>query len=329
MSCQESFGEGRTRPQVRESFPARAHAGHATELELVIEHLPLETVLPAGLELTADSDEGRAITSAHFQFPDPSSETKPVLERKEEGGHVTTHLRLPLVPLPPAPGRLELTLPPLPIHIARPSGQVDTLCTTEHVITIEDPLAGSNQTELHPDPPPRPQREIWTTARDVTLGLLLALPLLLALLWLARKYAPSLRRKPAPPPPVSAWDAALASLARLEREGLLEKQQYEAYLDRVSDTLRAYLGDRYGAGGLEATTRETLRLLGERAPGFEFERQVRAILQRADLVKFARRIPEESECREAFVETKHIVQRTTPAPSLDPRASTSPTRGKP
>jgi hypothetical protein len=100
-------------------------------------------------------------------------------------------------------------------------------------------------------------------------------------------------------------------LRAIESAGLLQKHEYEEYLDRVSDTLRHYLGERYGFDGLESTTRELLRQMASRAPDFEHERTVRTILQRADLVKFARKLPSEDECREAFDETREIVQRTT------------------
>lgn len=321
MSCQETFGADRPRPQVTEVFPEQGLAGYTLRLELEIHHLPKETVLPAGVDFRADSAEAQALTAAQFQLLHRDSTAKPQIERRDAGEQAITQVSLPFLALPREPGRQELTLPSLPIAIARASGQVDTLCTTPHTIRVEDPLASlpADQAELQPDPAPRPQREIWTTARDVTLGLLLALPIALLLAWALYRLWPHLKKKPTPPPPQPAWEVALHTLTQLEQAGLLERADFQTFHDQLTDALRQYLGDRYGAGGLEATTRETLRLLQERAPDFAFEQEVRQLLQRADLVKFARLIPDESECRAAFAETRRIIQKTIPGPSLDPR----------
>jgi hypothetical protein len=196
---------------------------------------------------------------------------------------------------------------------------VHTLCTNPHVITVEDPLASSAQAEQKADPPPRPQIEVWEAMRDAVLALLIALPIAALLAWAFFHFRKNFKRATPAPPPRPPWEIAFAKLDAIDGKKLLEKQEYEQYLDEVSDALRAYLGDRYGFDGLESTTRETLRQLVLLAPDFDDERAVRTILQRADLVKFARKLPVEEECREAMSETRRMVRKTVVAPSLDPR----------
>lgn len=326
--CQDDWPGDRARPQVVETFPKRGLAGHVARLDLSVEHFPGELVFPAGLEtmqmmIGETSDERARLNEAQFKVPDPKSEVRPTLLRPDTKGtgRVKTQLSFPFIPLPKQAGRFELTLPRLPISVARASGQVHTLCTQPHVMTVEDPLASQAQPEKKPDPEPRSQIEVWTALRDFVLHAAWVVPLVLLLGWLLYRYRDRFRKKPVPPPPIPPWERARGQLAHLEAKGLLQAGAFEEYLDGVTDTLREYLGFRYGFDGLECTTRELLRQLGGRASDFPEEQSVRTILQRADLVKFARRAPTEEECREAMQATRRIIDVTTPAPSLDPRSS--------
>jgi hypothetical protein len=198
---------------------------------------------------------------------------------------------------------------------------VHTICTDPHVITVEDPHASNPNPKKHPDPDPQPQLEVWTTLRDIVLSLLVAIPLALLLAWLFLRLRKKWKKAPKAPAPRPPWETALLELDAIEARRLLESEQYEEYLDAVSDALRHYLGERYGFDGLESTTRETLRQLTVLASDFAEERTVRTILQRADLVKFARRLPTPEECRDAMSETRRIIRVTVRAPSLDPRGT--------
>lgn len=323
MSCEVTYPAELEQPKLESFFPLKAAAGHRTDLTVKVEHFPGETVLPGGLTWNLDSAEYKSLTSAQFEVPHKSSAATPRVEVNAASNptkKVTTTITIPLIPLPKEPGPKELTLPPLPIAIARASGQVGQLCTSPHVLSVEDPTANVPNAELRPDPESLAQREIWTRARDITTALLIAVPLAILLAFLVRRALPKLRKAPPPPPPVPPWRRAMEQLSQLESEKLLERGRAAEYIDRVSDTLREYLGGRYGFDGLESTTREVLRLMAERAPDFRFESEVRSILQRSDLAKFARRVPEDAECRDALNETRRIVERTTPAPTLDPRA---------
>jgi hypothetical protein len=326
--CQDDWPGDRARPQVVETFPKRGLAGHVARLDLSVEHFPGELVFPAGLEtmqmmIGETSDERARLNEAQFKVPDPKSEVRPTLLRPDTKGtgRVKTQLSFPFIPLPKQAGRFELTLPRLPISVARASGQVHTLCTQPHVMTVEDPLASQAQPEKKPDPEPRSQIEVWTALRDFVLHAAWVVPLVLLLGWLLYRYRDRFRKKPVPPPPIPPWERARGQLAHLEAKGLVQAGAIEEYLDGVTDTLREYLGFRYGFDVLECTTRELLRQLGGRASDFPEEQSVRTILQRADLVKFARRAPTEEECREAMQATRRIIDVTTPAPSLDPRSS--------
>lgn len=327
-ACQDDWPADRERPKLVQRFPKRGISGHVARLELDIEHLPGEVVFPAGLEamqlMSGELTEERArLTEAQFKLPSAKSEIKPTLERPkgDAQGRVKTLLSFPLIPLPDKAGRFELTLPRLPIAISRASGQVHTICTQPHVITVEDPLASEATPDKKPNPEPRSQLEIWTSLKNFVLNALWVIPLVLLLGWLLYRYRDAFKKKVVPPPPIPPWERARGQLLHLESQGLLQAGEFEEYLDGVTDTLREYLGGRYGFDGLECTTRELLRQLGSRATDFSEEQLVRTILQHADLVKFARRTPSEDECKSAFAATKKIIDLTVPTPSLDPRAA--------
>lgn len=329
-SCVDTWPEDRERPELRETFPLRGTSGHVSVLEVEVEHLPGETVFPAGVVLDRDSEEAERLKLAEFQFPRPSSRVGATLQRQESKdgkNRALTSVDIPLIPLPAEAGRKELTLPRLPISVARASGQVHTLCTQPHIITVEDPLASKPAAKQKPDPPPRPQIEVWETMRDAVLAALIALPVALLLVWLFFRYRSGFKRAPKPPPPVPPWETALRELDDIEARNLLTAEKYEEYLDEVSDALRKYLGERYGFDGLESTTRETLRQLATLAADFDEDRAVRTILQRADLVKFARRPPSEEECRDAMSETRRLIRKTTVKVRREPKSGEEDSRG--
>src|SRR5690606_34058198 len=258
-SCTNTWPEDRKRPHFTEHFPTRGVSGHVSVLELKVEHLPGETVFPGGLKFDSSSDQAKWLDQAEFRLPHPSDLIQPKIRataaESAQGKSTSTTVQIPLIPLPSEAGRKELTLPRLPIAVARSSGQVHTICTQPHVITVEDPLASSPETEAKPDPEPRPQIEVWEALRDAVLALLIALPIAAALAWLFFRFRESFKKTPKPPTPRPPWETALRKLDDLESRQLLEKQDYEEYLDVVSDTLREYLGQRYGFDGLESTTR--------------------------------------------------------------------------
>jgi len=319
-ACQETWSQDRERPKLTLNLPERGTSGHVAWLDIALEHGKGEQVLPGGIELSADAPEVKLLSASQFVLPHAKSAVKATLERKETGARATTAIRLPLIPLPKQAGRHVLVVPPLPVAVARASGEVQTICTTEARITVEDPLAGTPTPVEARDPEPRPQHELWQAARDLAIALLIAIPTALALALLFLRFKNSWKKAPPPVAPRPPWEIALSRLSALEGQGLLDRQEYEAFLDGVVDTLREYLGSRYGFDGLECTTREMMRQLEQRAADLGSSLEVRGLLQRTDLVKFARRLPTLEECRDAIDQVRRIVRSTTPGPSLDPRA---------
>jgi hypothetical protein len=311
-ACVEHLPDGATRPKLVEHFPSRGLSGYASRLEVTITHGKGETVLPEGFKAAGNAEAVSVLERDGWVIPDPNGGSGPSIERKSDGAASVTVLSIPFVPLPKTPGRNGMLLPSVPIAIARASGEVMTLCTNPHAIVVEDPIANELDPKVKPNPPPRPQREDWALGRQLTIGLLLgavvgSIGVYLLLRWLRRpKFV-------APPPPRLPWLVALEELEAIRRSSLLAEARNDEYFDRVSDCVRNYLGARYGFDGLESTTDEMRSLLRRVQPRVPELKKIGAFLADSDLVKFARVLPSEDDCRDALLRGEAIVRMTIPA----------------
>ncbi len=112
-----------------------------------------------------------------------------------------------------------------------------------------------------------------------------------------------------PPPPRPAHEVALQALAELYRGDLLARGAYKAFYSRLSDILRAYLEGRYFIHALESTTDETLRALEAHLAEKDI-RRVEKILRVADLVKFAKHVPDKITTQNIMRDTEQFVLDT-------------------
>lgn len=326
-ACVERLPAGKARPALTESFPTRGLSGHALTLVVSLPHGTAETVLPTGFRFQSDSAEAKALKDAGFILPSPDGGAGPKVERKDEGGATRSSVKLSFVSLPSKPGRHELTLPPLPITIARASGDLMILCTAPHRVVIEDPTSSTPNAKPKGNPPPRPQREEWTFLKQA-LGIGAVAVLAGALLaFLIGRWLKRPRPVPPPPPPRPPWEVALEALHDLRHAGLTREGRFAEHFDRATDIVRRYLGDRYGFDGLECTTREMLGELRRTTPRIPVLDEAERFLRQADLVKFARLTPSEVECTAAVAEAELIIERTVPPPT--PAGALEPTAAAP
>ncbi len=327
VGCVEKLPAGKVRPTLTESFPGRGLSGHALGLVVTLSHGAAETVLPTGFRFQPEAGEAKALKQAGFILPNPEGGAGPKVERKDEGGATKSKVTISFVALPKEVGRHLLTLPPLPITVARASGDLITLCTQPHQIVIEDPTSSTPNPKPKENPAPRRQREEWTWLKQaISIGAF-ALVVGAILAWLIGRWLKRPRPVPPPPPPRPPWEVALESLHDLRHAGLTREGRFAEHFDRVSDILRRYLGDRYGFDGLESTTREMLGELRATTPRIPVLDEIERFLRQADLVKFARLTPTEPECSTALGDAELIVDRTVPPPTPANAAPPTPPPG--
>jgi hypothetical protein len=329
-ACVEHIPEGKARPELVESFPERGKAGYAAVLKLELKHGKGETVLPGGFKLKLDSREGRALEAAEFVIPAPEGPKGPVLTRKDGDVDSVSTVELAFVPLPKEPGTTTLVLPSVPIALSRASGEIITLCTSPHELEVDDPTANTPHATPRENPPARRQLEVWTAAKNLVIGALIALPVGALLAFAIMRWLRREKPKPPPPPPRPPWEVALEALADVQRKDLVHQGRATEHFAEVSFAVRRYLGDVFGFDGLESTTGEALGALaraggGGRStprPSPEIFEQIERFLRRADLVKFANLSPTVAECVAALETGELIVKKTMVERVAPPDAAT-------
>jgi len=128
---------------------------------------------------------------------------------------------------------------------------------------------------------------------------LLAALIAIALAWWAwRRY------RNRPKPPVDPYVRAQQEFARIEARRLLETGEPEEYFAAMVDVTREYLAARVPGVRRSDTTRELLRTM---QPREGVEAELPRLLDRADMVKFARADAAQQEAREAGAQLRAIV----------------------
>ncbi len=165
----------------------------------------------------------------------------------------------------------------------------------------------------------KPQKTLRFRFGEISGWLLLALGVValiaLATYLLARYMHRRGRRladifRPAPPPPPHV--AAISALEELHNRKLWQNNQHKLYYSGLSDILRTYLDGRYGVGAMEMTTDEIVEAIRDVEMPNKCSMNLVAILREADLVKFAKAMPEAEENEENYNRAYFFVEETKP-----------------
>lgn len=161
---------------------------------------------------------------------------------------------------------------------------------------------------------PKPPRDIMAAEppfwRWVALALLVVAIIALLLWWYLRRR----RRTPAPIP-VDAMQYAEREFTRVERMGLLEAGERGRFVALMVEVLRDYLALRLPGAAPSLTSTELVRFLRSRSD-LPVQR-LAAILNEADLVKFARRAVTGERAREIGQEARAIAREVETVAARD------------
>jgi len=129
-----------------------------------------------------------------------------------------------------------------------------------------------------------------------------------------------------------AHDVALSALARLGEREEARSGPWKIYYSELADILRRYLARRFGVEASDMTTSETLRAVsGLRLPD-DAVGALRAILEEADAVKFARAEPAPGAPPDHLRDGERFVQLTqteVAPPSSEPALAGASSGGAP
>lgn len=206
------------------------------------------------------------------------------------------------------------TLGPLEIRVTTPNGELRYLKTDVRTIEVRSVFGNEPNAQLLPltDPVVVEQDDytlLWILGALLAMGLG-GLVTWLVLRWWRERERPELEVVPPPP-----WEIALAELRALEdrRSRMVQDGLTEAWVDAVSDTVRNYLGRRFGFQGLESTTDEIADRLGRSSELSIEPDDAVGFLGQCDLVKFARASLAEEASTELLQDAFLLVRRTRPS----------------
>jgi hypothetical protein len=309
-ACAETIPPGAMRPSLIEKISSRSKAGDLLELEIAVRHGAGETAtLPADLPAQVSGGEVRIADDGTFgrgALPktavDPGDPTR-----------ATTILKLPFVILSTSVHRKKFTIPAVHVIVLRRGGGDITVCSTPHEIEVDQPIASTPDPTVRQNPPTVPQITRDERLQAIVTWSLLALVtgalLVVLFLWLRR-----LRPKvvPPPPPPPPPWSIALREIAAARDAFIAGKLDTKPYYDRVSDSVREYLGRQHGFDGLDMTTDEILvRMRRVPSPLVPMDKIVE-FMSECDLVKFASFRPAYEESVETAAKAESLVRATSP-----------------
>lgn len=212
------------------------------------------------------------------------------------------------------------SLGPIEARITADDGELISLSTDAKTIEVHSVLANE------PDPALKPPTDPVSVEQDdyrllIALGALGALALGALLAWLLiRWWQRRDRPEPEPPPPPPPWETALAELRahQRQREAAIAEGRTEQWVDAVSDSIRGYLGRRFGFHGLESTTDEIAERLAATKSLTIAPQEAIGFLGQCDLVKFAKASLADEASHALIEEAFALVDRTRPkAPAAE------------
>ena len=115
-----------------------------------------------------------------------------------------------------------------------------------------------------------------------------------------------------PEPPLPPHIIAIAALEELQNQKLWQNNRHKEYYSALTDILRTYIDGRFGVGAMEMTTDEIIEAIKSLDLSQKLAMDVLNLLRDADLVKFAKAMPEAAENESAFSKVYYFVEETKP-----------------
>jgi hypothetical protein len=216
----------------------------------------------------------------------------------------------------------ELELPSIRLSVVGQDGGTTTATSPARTVTIRSVLAPDQapgaEAELADLKPPA---EMPADHRPLVAAVAVLGSLFLAaglLWWLHRRYAARLAAVAAPDDPfhrTPPHEWVYAELQKLLARRLAEQGQVPLFFAELSHIVKRYLGGRYRTELMERTTSEARADLERAGAPAAAIAAVAALLDRCDLVKFARVLPDAADCREATEQAYRVVDMTRPQPA--------------
>ena len=130
------------------------------------------------------------------------------------------------------------------------------------------------------------------------------------IVWLIVRHMRSRSVMPRPTPKIPPHVVANKALVELGHRKLWQKGKFKAYYTALTSILRTYISGRWDIGALEMTTDEIITALREVDIKHDSRSNLVAILRTADMVKFAKALPDAEENEQLFSYAYYFVENT-------------------
>jgi len=197
----------------------------------------------------------------------------------------------------------SVQVPALPVRVVS-GGDTTTVAAPPRTVPVGS-VVGADAEGIHGVAPPAPFPRPWWTWG--VLGLVAA-GLLAGAVYLWGRHRPTDEGAAAPVRPAvdqTPYEAATAWIRQLESYDLSDPDAVKPFYVELARALRVYLAREWRVDALECTTREVVETL-ERRPDVPDEAvpRIRAVLELADLVKFADARPTAEDHEKALREAR-------------------------
>ncbi|MDH3890227.1 MAG: hypothetical protein OEV49_04020 [candidate division Zixibacteria bacterium] len=195
----------------------------------------------------------------------------------------------------------DYVIPPIPALFNLPDGSRKVILSEAVPIVVNSLLgAESDSADIRPLKPPKPPTVFARDPREKGIIGGAATVVLIVIAWyLWRRF----RRKPDRAAFVDRrqpWEIAFERLALLSEKSLMAQSKHKLYYIELTEIVREYFGRMYEVDVLEMTTDEFLvRFIDVALPNDLYD-NLRNFLSHADLVKFARFVPQEERAGTDF-----------------------------
>ena len=143
---------------------------------------------------------------------------------------------------------------------------------------------------------------------------LAAAALLTVAIWLIMKYRGRIPLLGGSAPLLPPHVEAIRRLEALRNQKLPQNGRHKQYYSGITDILRTYLDRRFGIGAMEMTSAEIVAAIEVPRANGEVDQKrfddLRGLLQTADLVKFAKWVPDEADDDKAYFDAYYFVEET-------------------
>jgi hypothetical protein len=201
----------------------------------------------------------------------------------------------------------DYVIPPIPVMFIMPDSSRKVILSQAVPIKINSLLsAGADSADI------RPLKAQYEFKRDLGPyyfwgGLVLLILVISAILiWLRLRKK---RRATEPLDLRAAWEIAFERLALLKQQDLVAESKYKQYYVELTEIARQYLGRMHDINALDMTTEEFLLLFKERELPSGLHEDISRFLRHADLVKFAKFIPERERTESDFEYVHEMIEQ--------------------